>query len=213
MYQYIFFDLDGTLTDPGKGITDSVAYALEKFGIRNEDRRELYRFIGPPLLDSFMDFYGFSEADSLRAIEYYREYFRDTGIFENEVYKGIPEMLKTLKEFGRTVVLATSKPDEFARRILDHFDLAKYFDFVAGATMDGSRSRKADVIRFAMEELKITDPSKILMVGDREHDVLGAKENQIRCAGVTFGYGSREELEKAGASYIAEAPEEIITIV
>ncbi len=213
MYKNILFDLDGTLTDPGVGITNSAAYALAKYGIKIIDRSELYKFIGPPLKNSFMEYFGFSEAESLQAVEYYREYFRDKGIFENKVYEGIPEMLQALKNAGKTIILATSKPEAFAQKILEHFDLLKYFDFVAGATMDGVRSKKADVIRYAIEKSQISDLAETIMVGDREHDIIGANENGISSIGVLFGYGSMEELEKAGAMYIVGAPLEILGTV
>ena len=145
-YKYYLFDLDGTLTDPGIGITNSVMYALEKFDIHVSDRKELYPFIGPPLVDSFEKYFGFDEKQAFQAVEYYREYFREDGIFENAVYEGIPEMLSELKSRDAKVALATSKPYEFSVRILDHFDLHQYFDFVGAATMDGRISRKADVI-------------------------------------------------------------------
>lgn len=213
MYKYILFDLDGTLTDPGEGITNSVAYALEKFNIINTDRTELYPFIGPPLLDSFMNFYGFSREDGMKAVEYYRENFRSKGILENKLYPGIPEALQNLKKQGKKVILATSKPEEFAKRILDYFDLTKYFDFVAGATMDGSRGKKADVIAYALKEGGVEDPTEAIMVGDREFDILGAKENGLKAIGVTFGYGSPEELDGAGAAFIADSPEDIVRII
>lgn len=213
MYKHILFDLDGTLTDPGAGITNSVAYALNKFGIVNVDRTELYKFIGPPLKDSFMEFYRFSEEESLRATGYYREYFKDKGIFENSVINGIPEVLAALKRSGKTVVLATSKPEQFAIRILEHFDLLTYFDFVTGSTMDGERSQKADVIRYALEMANIGKKDEVIMVGDREHDINGANRVGIDSIGVLFGYGSREELEKANATYIAETPEDLMRII
>lgn len=213
MYNIVLFDLDGTLTDPGLGITNSVAYALKKWNIEVADRTTLYKFIGPPLSDSFKRYYGFSEEDSLKAIEYYREYFRDKGIFENEVYEGVVNLLETLKAKGRKVVLATSKPEGFAKTILEHFQLAKYFDFVAGASMDESRNKKGAVIAYALESCGITDKSTVVMVGDREHDVLGAKENDLDSIGVLFGYGSREELEAVGATYIAETVGDILKLV
>lgn len=213
MHQYILFDLDGTLTDPGIGITNSVAYALEKYNITVEDRTELYKFIGPPLQDSFMEFYGFSEMESKKAVEYYREYFRDKGIFENEVYEGIPELLQTLKGAGKQVILATSKPEEFARQILEHFDLIQYFDFVAGATMDGSRSEKADIIQYALDKCMIKDKSKVIMVGDRKHDIIGAAKNKLPAIGVLFGYGSEEELRNAGAKYLARTSFDILKYI
>ena len=208
-YEYLFFDLDGTLTDPAEGITKSVAYALRKFEIEVEDRRELLPFIGPPLFDSFRDFYGFSDADADRAVEYYREYFRVDGIFDNRVYDGVPELLAKLKSARKKLVLATSKPEEFAKRILEKFGLAPYFDVVAGATFDGSVSQKVEVIELAIGRAGISDRSSVLMIGDRFHDVLGAKKAGIDSLGVLFGYGDRRELEDAGATYIAESIEEL----
>ena len=213
MYQYILFDLDGTLTDPGLGITSAVMYALKKFNIEVEERASLYKFIGPPLLESFEKFYGLSEEESQQALKYYREYFKPYGLYENEVYAGIEELLKTLKEHGKTVLLATSKPEEFAREILRHFGLDKYFDFAAGATMDEKRVKKADVIAYALESCHISNLSKVVMIGDREHDILGAKENGLDSIGVLYGYGNYEELKAAGADYIVEKPEEILHIV
>lgn len=210
MYQNILFDLDGTLTDPGVGITNSAIYALEKWNIKVAERSELYKFIGPPLRDSFMNFYGFSEEQAKEAIVYYREYFKDKGIFENEVYPGIVELLQQLKASGKKIVLATSKPEEFAIRILKHFDLFDYFDFVGGAYMDGVRNKKGEVIQYALESAGITDLSTTVMIGDREHDIIGAKENGLDSIGVLFGYGSRKELTEAGATYIAETVGDIL---
>lgn len=212
MFNTVLFDLDGTLTDPSEGITNSVAYALESYGIKVEDKKSLYSFIGPPLNDSFMKYYGFTPEKAMEAIMVYREYFRDKGIFENEVYEGIPELLEKIKASGRKIVLATSKPEEFAMRILEHFDLLKYFDLVAGASMDEKRNKKGDVISYAMEKGGITAEGTV-MIGDREHDILGAKENALPSIGVLFGFGSREELEKAGATYIAETIEDIFKLL
>ena len=208
-YQYYLFDLDGTLTDPGIGITNSVMYALDKYDIHINDREELYPFIGPPLVDSFRKYYGFTEEQALQAVEYYREYFRAGGIFENTVYEGIPEMLAELKKKGAIVALATSKPYEFAVQILDHFGLRQFFDFVGSATMDGRISRKADVIKQLIAELGDIDKEEVLMIGDRDQDVNGAKANNLRCLGVLWGYGSKEELMGAGADYLASAPSDI----
>lgn len=213
MYQYILFDLDGTLTDPGVGITNSVAYALKKYNIIVEDKTELYKFIGPPLQESFQKFYGFSEDQSLEAVEYYREYFKVTGIYENEVYSGIEEMLLSLKKAGKYILLATSKPEEFAKRILEHFRLDKYFDYVAGATMDGTRSRKGEIIQYAIDHYPIEKLSEAVMVGDREHDIIGACQTGIDSVGVLYGYGDYEELSKAGATFIANGVEEILKLV
>ena len=213
MYKYILFDLDGTLTDPGLGITNAVMYALKKFNIELPDRSELYKFIGPPLLESFQKYYGMTEEESQMALQYYREYFKPYGLYENTVYDGVEEVLSTLKAQGKTLVLATSKPEPFAVEILSHFELDKYFDFIAGATMDEKRVRKADVIAYALESCKITDLSEVVMIGDREHDVLGAKEIGLKSIGVLYGYGDLEEMEAAGADYIAEKPEDILKVV
>ena len=213
MYDYLLFDLDGTLTDPEEGITNSVAYALKKWDIEVLDKRELYCFIGPPLSASFKQYFGFSDEDALKSVEYYREYFRDRGIFENKVYDGIPRLLEALRERGKTIILATSKPEGFAKQILQHFDLEKYFDFIAGASMDESRNKKGDVIRYALSMSGVTESSRALMIGDREQDVVGAKQNSLDCLGVLYGYGSKEELESAGADYIAETVEDILKFV
>ena len=212
MYDYFLFDLDGTLTDPGLGITNSVAYALGKYGITVEDRRELYPFIGPPLRQSFSEFYGFDEEKTKEAVAFYREYFSEKGLFENEVYEGIPEVLSQLKQAGKKLLVATSKPEEFTNRILEHFGLAEYFDFVAGATMDETRNEKADIIAYALEQIADADKSKIVMVGDRKFDILGARENGIDSIGVLYGYGSRTELEEAQATHIVEKPEDLLRL-
>lgn len=213
MLQYILFDLDGTLTDPGIGITNSVMYALEKFSIKVSDRTSLYNFIGPPLMYSFQTFYGFSEENSTLAVKYYREYFQDRGLYENEVYDGIPELLTKLKQQGYKLVLATSKPEIYAIEILKHFHLYDYFDFVAGATMDSTRSKKADVISYALSSCGIKDLSTAIMIGDREHDILGAQQTGLTSVGVLYGYGNREEFEAAGATHIAASPADILTCI
>lgn len=213
MYQYVFFDLDGTLTDPGIGITNSVAYALNKWNIEVADRSELYKFIGPPLVDSFMKYYGFSAEEAEQAVVYYREYFRSTGIYENTIYDGTIGLLEQLKNSGRHIVLATSKPQAFAEIILKHFHMDSYFEVVAGATMDGSRSKKTDVILYAMQMCEIGDKSQVVMVGDREHDIIGANNAGLDSIGVLCGYGDREELEHAGATYVVEKIEDVWELV
>ena len=212
MYEIILFDLDGTLTDPGLGITNSVAYALGKYGLEVQDRKSLYCFIGPPLKDSFMKYYDFSEEKAFEAIRLYREYFSEKGLFENEVYEGVRELLEKIKASGRKIVLATSKPEVFSVRILEHFDLMKYFDVVAGASMDETRNKKGDVIRYAMEKGGFT-ADKAIMIGDREHDIFGAKENALPSIGVLYGYGDEAELRSAGADYIAENVEDIYKLL
>ncbi len=213
MYKHVLFDLDGTLTNPEIGITSSVMYALEKFNIKVEDRKELHPFIGPPLSYSFQTYYGLSEEESEQAIKYYRERFSVKGLYENEVYPGVENLLQQLKESGKTLIIATSKPEEFTLKILEHFDLLKYFDYVAGATMDGSRGEKADVIHYAIEISGIENMSEAIMIGDRKYDILGAKENGLDSIGVLFGFGDREELTEAGADYIVENMEDIARVL
>ena len=211
--RYILFDLDGTLTDPAEGITNSVAYALRRYGIEVEDTSELNCFIGPPLTDSFERFYGFSHEKAVEAVEVYREYFRPTGIFENKVYDGIPELLSRLKAEGKKVIMATSKPEVFARRIAEHFSFDGYFDLIAGSTLDGSRVKKHDVIENAIERFEIADRSQCVMIGDRLHDIEGAKASSIKSIGVLWGYGSREELEGCGADYICESVDALFDLI
>ncbi len=212
-YEVILFDLDGTLTDPGIGITNSVAYALEKFDIKVTDRTELYKFIGPPLIESFMEFYNFSADDAKKALMFYREYFTEKGILENLVYDGIEELLKKLKEIGKRLCVATSKPEPFAKTILEHFNLSRYFEFIAGSTLEETRTKKHEVIEYALEQLKVTDRTKVIMIGDRKHDVIGAQKSGLDSIGVLFGYGNREELESVKATYIAENVNDIATII
>ncbi len=211
-YTNLLFDLDGTLTDPGIGITNSVMYALERFGIKETDRTSLYKFIGPPLLDSFRDFYGFNEAESLKALGYYREYFGVRGLFENEVYNGIPEVLDTLKSHGLRLFVATSKPTEYSVRILEKFDLIKYFEYVSGSAMDENNSAKSMIIDHALTKFSLKR-EETLMIGDRMHDINGAKLNHIDSAGVAYGYGSVEELTNAGADIIYNTVEDLRQLV
>jgi phosphoglycolate phosphatase len=208
-YEYILFDLDGTLTDSGIGITNSAKYALEKYGIEVSDRSELYRFIGPPLLDSFENFYGFTKEEARTAVEYYREYYRDKGIFENLVYDGIEDLLKTLQDHSRMLIVATTKAEVFAKQILEHFGIAKYFTYIAGSNLDGTRVKKDEVIKYALESCNITDISKAVMIGDRYYDIIGGKEAGIDSIGVLYGYGNRNELVKAGADFIADTVADI----
>lgn len=213
MYDYILFDLDGTLTNPEIGITNGVMYALEKFGIKVEDRKELYCFIGPPLVDAFMEYYGFSHEDALQAVVYYREFFSVTGIYQNEIYDGVYDMLEELKKSGKTLILATSKPQKFAEIVLDYFKITKYFDCVVGATFDGKLNYKKDVIAVAIERGGVPDKAKAIMIGDRHHDIDGAKQNGLASIGVLYGFGDEKELSDAGADYIAELPKDITNII
>ncbi len=204
MKQYLFFDLDGTLSDPMLGITHSVQYALKKQGIIVDDLQQLCLFIGPPLQDSFQDFYGFTQEEAEQACDDYHEYFLAKGMYENKLYPGIKEFLQQQADEGKTLFVATSKPEILARQILAYFNIDSYFHFVGGDTMQRTRSAKAKVIRYVMEQNNLTDPSGILMIGDRKHDILGAKEVDIQSVGVLYGYGNREEFVQAGADYIVK---------
>ncbi|WP_346934375.1 HAD family hydrolase [Clostridium sp.] len=209
MKKYILFDLDGTIIDPKIGITTSVAYALNKFGIEVENLDNLCKFIGPPLKDSFMDFYNFTEEDAEKAILYYRERFESKGLYENFVYENFEELLISLKNQNKILLVATSKPTIFAEKILENFDLRKYFDFVGGSNLDGTRSNKVDVILHVLNENSITDLSSAIMIGDRMHDIVGAKKAGIESVGVLYGYGDYDEHSASGADYIVKDIEEL----
>ena len=202
MFKYYLFDLDGTLTDPALGITNSFIYALKSFGMEIPSYERLCTFIGPP----------FNMAQCQQGVKKYREYFSQKGLFENTVYDKIPELLEELKKQGKHLLVATSKPEEYSVKILEHFNLSSYFDFICGSNMDESRSKKEEVIEYALS--KIGNPSKdqVLMIGDREYDIIGAKKNGLKSCGVLFGYGSLEELEKAGADFIAPTVMDILKI-
>ena len=210
MFEYAFFDLDGTLTDPSLGITNSIMHALRRMSKPVPPREELYRFIGPPLIPAFEEFIGMTHEEAILALGYYREYFGVKGLFENTVYDGIGEMLCTLSNNGVKIVLATSKPEEYAAQILEHFSLDKYFTGIYGATMDEKRVAKSDVISYGIEMLteKLdTQAEQIrshgVMIGDRRHDIEGGMKCSLSTVGVLWGFGSREELETAGADRIA----------
>lgn len=203
-YQYLLFDLDGTITDSETGITRCVEYALNHFGIRVNNLSELSPFIGPPLLDSFKEFYNFTDEQAVIATEKYRERYTDKGIYENELYPGIKELLAEAHRKGRTVILATSKPEVFAKRILDYFELSSYFSFVAGSGLDGSLHTKTDVINHILRSNDIKDLSTVVMIGDRKHDIIGANNVGIDSVGVLYGFGDYKELSEAGATYIVK---------
>lgn len=215
MFQYCLFDLDGTLTDSQEGITKSVQYALKAFGIEEPDLKKLTPFLGPPLQNSFMEIYGFSQEDAAKAITLYRERFAPIGIFENSVYPGIPDMLEKLKEKGVLLAVASSKPECYVRQILAHFDVEKYFDVVVGSELDGRRSQKEEVVEEALKRLGIlTIPvekrkTACAMIGDRKFDLQGAKAHFLTGVGVSYGYAPVGELEEEGADYIAETVGEL----
>lgn len=208
-YNVILFDLDGTLTDPKEGITKSVQYALEKFGIVEPDLNQLEHFIGPPLQVSFSEAYGFDKEQAKKAIAYYRERFTKKGMFENVVYHGIPQLLKELKGHGCKLIVATSKPTVFAEEILKYFKMELYFDEVVGSHLDGSRIAKADIIQYIINRNKDYEKDAFVMIGDRKHDIIGAQAVRMDSIGVAYGYGSLEELRKAGPTHIAEHVEQL----
>lgn len=213
MYNYILFDLDGTLTDPKLGITSCVQYALDKFGIKEPDRDKLEPFIGPPLSDSFREFYGFDDEKAQQAIAYYRERFSTVGLFENEIYPGIPQMLEKLQKAGRHLAVASSKPTVFVTQILEHFGILPYFEVIVGSELNGTRGKKEEVVEEALRQLLQGDAAKkqqeIAMVGDRKYDIEGAKAYHIASVGVTYGYAADGELEEAGADVVVGTVEEL----
>ncbi|MBQ7158811.1 MAG: HAD hydrolase-like protein [Treponema sp.] len=205
---YIFFDLDGTLTESGPGIVNSVRYALKRWGIEEPSDAALLRFIGPPLVYSFSTFYGFSQEDAVKAMSVYREYYAVHGIFENGVYEGIPELLGALKDAGKHLCVATGKPEKFMFPILKRYDLLQYFDFCGGSDEAETHADKTTVIRYVMDGCGAR-ADDVVMVGDRHHDIDGAKANGVTSAGILYGYGDRAELEAAGADYIAETVDDL----
>ena len=213
MYDYIFFDLDGVLTDSGEGIVNSALYALEKYNIDVNEKSELKKFIGPPLQDSFSTDYGFNEEELEGVIATFREYYSEKGIFENALFPNVEEVLKELKKKKKKLVVATSKPEVFTMKILMHFNILKYFEYVSAATLDSSKVKKDLIIKEAINALGIKDLSKVVMIGDRKQDVLGASKNGIECVGALWGYGSKEELTKAGATLFAESPLKLLELI
>lgn len=214
MIKYLFWDLDGTLTESGEGIVKSVQYALEKIGKPEKNIEKLKVFIGPPLLEQFMHFAGIDRETAEIAVKYYRERYSVKGIYENRPYPGIPELLGELKEKGFNNVIASSKPEYYVNRIIDHYDLKKYFSEVAGATMDGRRTEKADVIEEALKRTGIGDKrEQAIMIGDREHDIFGARQAGIDCIAVAYGYGTIEELDRAEPLEIAGSVLELKSII
>lgn len=208
--QYILYDLDGTLTDSARGIVNSFKYCLGELGIEGWDDKALLKFVGPPLRESFGVYLGMDESEIDNAIKIYRTYYADKGIFENSVYDGVPEALEKLRKAGYVQAVATSKPEVYAKKILEKFGLSEYFSDICGIPLGGESMTKAQVIAQSMERLGVTNKSTVVMVGDRDYDIKGAHLNGIPCIGVTYGYGSRAELESAGVEEIVESPAEIL---
>ena len=202
------FDLDGTLTDPKTGITRSVQYALDKLRRPVPEADELTWMIGPPLIAGFRELLG--GADEVQdAVRHYRERYGTIGLFENEVYAGIPALLKNLREKDVRLYVATSKLQVFARRILDHFELSRFFIEIYGSDLDNRNADKRDLIRHILEQERL-DPAGAIMIGDRKHDAIGAKANGLASIGVTWGYGSRQELLDAGVTCLVDAPQDLV---
>lgn len=210
-YDHILFDLDGTLTDSGPGIINGFEYSLGKMGIDVPDKASLRKFVGPPLGDSFEKTLGFSPEDAAKGIAFYKEYYAEKGVYENDVYPGIPELLEKLKASGKKLIVATTKAELMADVVMDHFGLRKYFDLIV-ASNNADRKNKIDVLNFAIENGGV-DRERSIMVGDRFYDITGAAHFGIESVGVLYGYGSRQELEEAGATYIAESVDSLYEIL
>ena len=209
MKDVILFDLDGTITDPKVGITKSFQYALAHFDIHVKDPDELCHIIGPPIRDAFKEFFSFDDAGAELATAKYRERFPTIGIYENEMYEGMDNLLKNLKDDGKTLLLATTKPAIYAERILEHFNIAQYFSFISGSELSGERSDKHELITYALGNMNITDLERCIMIGDRKFDIIGAKAVGISSIGVLYGYGDESELRDAGADYLVRDVKEL----
>lgn len=212
MYDYLFFDLDGTLTDSFEGIANGILYALDKLGIRGYSASDMNPFVGPPIHETFALLTDNDKTRTAEGVRLYREYYAEKGWAQNAVYDGIADTLSALKDMGKIMAVATSKPEPFAVKIVEKFGLSKYFEFTAGASFDTSRAQKSDVLLYAVDKLNANKPRSV-MIGDRKHDVLGAKTVGLDCIGVLYGYGDRAELTSAGAKFIAEKPTDIIKLV
>lgn len=212
-YKIILFDLDGTLSDPKVGITKSVQYALKKLDIEEPDLDKLECFIGPPLQVSFAEYYQLDEERTQRAIDFYRERFKEKGMFENELYPTIPELLSSLKEQQFTLVVATSKPTIFSEKILEYFKIDYFFDLVVGSNLDGTRTSKTEIIQYIVDKYSDYELNDFIMIGDRKHDIIGANNTGIHSIGVTYGYGSLEELSQYSPTYLVKSVEKIKDIL
>lgn len=212
-FDTILFDLDGTLTDSAPGIINSVKYALNKLNIEIPPYNVLEKFIGPPLIDSFKNVCGIKDDTITTAVMYFREYFEEKGLYENSVYEGVPELLETLYSKGKKIILATSKPEKFAVIILKHFDLYKYFSEICGATLDEKRTLKNEVIEYTLKKANVNNFDNVVMVGDRHHDIDGARLNNIKSIGVLYGFGDYKELSNARADFIVNDTKELLNVL
>lgn len=207
-YTHLFLDLDGTLSDSAPGIVRSAQYALEAFGIHIDNLDDLLCFVGPPLEESFQEFYHLTPSQADEAVKVYRRRYEKIGVYENALYPGIPQFLDKARQAGKVLMVATSKPQRMADLVLSHFGIADRFAFVGGRE-DSSRRTKEEVIRYVMKENGLTRTEDIVMIGDRKHDVLGAKAVGLDSVGVLYGYGSRDEFQAAGATYIVDTLKEL----
>ena len=207
------FDLDGTLTDSAEGILRSARYALEQMGRAIPNDKILQRFLGPPLVVSFQEYCGMSKQEAEEATRIFRVRYTDIGLFENKPYEGVRQMLEKLKNAGIKLATATSKPEDYARRILDRFDLIKYFDFLGAATFDESRHDKIAVLDYTLKALDIKDKSRVIMIGDRSNDIDGAHRFGLKCIAVRYGYGNDEEFKNSKADFIADTPDEVAALI
>ena len=207
-YEFIAFDLDGTLTDPEEGLVKGFMYAFDRVGVKYDNPSDLRRYIGPPLHQEWKREYGFTEEETANAIAIFREYYDKIGWAENKIYDGIVEMLENLKKAGKTIVLATSKPENTARRIMALFGLDKYFDFMGGASTSSTRDKKWEVLEYSLGAVGATDKSRCILVGDRKYDAEGADICGVDSMGVLWGHGEIDELRAAGFTYIVENTKE-----
>lgn len=213
MYKNIFFDLDGTIVDSREGIVNGYIYMLNYYNIEVQDQSTLEQFIGPPIEDILRDYYKINPKQIKDGIKKYREFYSKTGVWQTKPYNGIIELIRDLKKDGKNVILATSKPEVFAKQILEKYEIINCFRFVGGATLDGTRNEKKEVISYAIKNVEGINHENSIMVGDRNYDILGAKANNLKSIGVTYGFGTRKELKTAGADYIAEDMDELRKIL
>lgn len=209
MKHIFFFDLDGTLTDSGEGILNCVRHALDLQNWPHPSDENLRRFIGPPLIDSFMDIAGMNKQQAQQAVRDYRARYSTGGLFENRVYDGIPDVLKVLNDAGKRCFMVTSKPEAFSVRIADKFGLTPYLESICGATLDGKMDSKEQIVELALQRAGNPDPSDVEMIGDRLFDVEGSRKHGIDCTYVLYGFGSREEAEAHRAAHIVETPAQL----
>lgn len=212
-YKIIIFDLDGTLSDSGVGITKCVQYALKKLNIIEEDLNNLKHFVGPPLKDELMKTYGCSEAEAKQGVEFYRERYTPVGIYETSLYENVEQLLVSLKERGKIIALATSKPLGMAEEVIKYLQIEQYFDYIMGADLNGPIHNKKDVLLALLEKFGFMNKNEMVMIGDTIFDIEGANSVGIDSIGVSYGYGNIEEMQEKGAKAIADAPLELLKLV